>query len=543
MRHPDGTLSGVTQAIDAWSFGCVLSVAATWIVLGFQGLRQYDRLRRLSPANNKNGQRLDRFHDGDRVLPEIEKWHNYLRGHLRLSDTTTEKVLGMIESRLLRANPATRFSLEELCVELQELSDWAQHKIQKLPRCSKDTDSLVMRALSSIEEEAQIQRTSEPKNNLLQPPLAQVNPRERASMQVKMEEMIRNKPLGQTAHRMQILEEKLGDCHDQEVNSEPLLVNAVHNGAVTESPIDSTPQKELQLGGRQIRPRNPQFKAYAQRLSDLEPQTPNGVHTSRQSERPATPPSSSSRRNKVPGPGTGPHSDDSFPAKSHGDFFEAGVPVNGKSGRLNLNIPQADSPSPMYCSNFMAEKETYATGSPPLTPINIARERNSNHNATSSMDNVVDRESHKGDAPAVFNTLPTNPSFDDKFVEELKIGASGTTETVGNSGPSIIVTPTGGAQFSHYQPATPSSSTHVPEKEALHNLTSSTSYETSDLPLPRSALELPYDICLKRKAMEEQVSKGVAKGIEKLKGTFGFETRSRDASIKDTFIDPRELVS
>src|SRR4051794_17382691 len=114
MKQPDGTLSGVSKSIDAWSFGCVLSVAATWIVLGFQGLRQYERLRQLSPANNTSSHPLDRFHNGIQVLPEVGKWHDYLRGHLRSSDTTTELVLELVETRLLQADPATRYNMKKL---------------------------------------------------------------------------------------------------------------------------------------------------------------------------------------------------------------------------------------------------------------------------------------------------------------------------------------------------------------------------------------------------------------------------------------------
>jgi hypothetical protein len=235
MKQPDGTLSGVSQSIDAWSFGCVLSVAATWFVLGFQGVRQYERLRQLSPANKVDGQDLDCFHDGYHVLPEVQSWHNYLRGHLRPSDTTTEMVLTLIENKLLRAEPVARHTVEELCEKLQELSDWAEYKIKTLRKYSRDTDPLVMRALSSIEEEAQIQRFSEPKVNLLQQPLLPVNPRERASMAINKEEMIRQKPLGQTAHRKQILDEKLEVCYGRQAHDEAPLVNGVHNGAVTDS--------------------------------------------------------------------------------------------------------------------------------------------------------------------------------------------------------------------------------------------------------------------------------------------------------------------
>lgn len=39
------TLDPVAQTIDIWSLGCVFSIAATWVVLGYQGIRQYNWMR------------------------------------------------------------------------------------------------------------------------------------------------------------------------------------------------------------------------------------------------------------------------------------------------------------------------------------------------------------------------------------------------------------------------------------------------------------------------------------------------------------------
>ncbi|CAN9212070.1 unnamed protein product [Alternaria alternata] len=160
MTQPDGTPSGVSQAIDVWSFGCVLSVASTWIVLGSQGIRQYECLRQLSPSSNRDGVLSDRFHDGFDVLPEIVKWHDFLRGHLRPSDTTTELVLSLIESKLLKADPAARYNMVELCGKLHELSESAEYKIRSLNKRSRDADPTIMKALLKMEERAMIQRSS-----------------------------------------------------------------------------------------------------------------------------------------------------------------------------------------------------------------------------------------------------------------------------------------------------------------------------------------------------------------------------------------------
>ncbi|CAN9426566.1 unnamed protein product [Alternaria alternata] len=245
MEQPNETLSGVSQAIDAWSFGCILSSAATWIVLGPQGLDQYKRFRQLALGNNKDGAALDCFHNGSDVLPEVKKWHDYLRGHLRLSDTTTKLVLDLIEHKLLRADPAVRHTMGDLCVKLEELSNAAERRIQTLPKLSSDIDPVTTMALYKIEEEAQFQRWSESKDKLSQPFFPRVNPRERASMQINKDELMRNKPRGQTAHRKQILEIKI--LENQEISE-----SVYHGGATTESPIDDTSLTQLRFPDRKI---------------------------------------------------------------------------------------------------------------------------------------------------------------------------------------------------------------------------------------------------------------------------------------------------
>jgi len=274
MRQADGTLSGVSQAIDAWSFGCVLSVAATWIVLGFQGLRQYERVRQLSQANFKDGISSDRFHDGYVVLPEVAKWHDYLRGHLRPSDTTTELVLALIENKLLRTDPSERHNLEELCMQLQKLSDWAQHKIQSLGKHSRDTDPLITRALASIEEEALFQSQSYQRLIHLQPNPSQVNTRERAYMQINKEEIIRAKPLGQTAHRLQVLRKKLGDYHAVPLNDEPLVENLLYSVEQKDFTEISFPQPIVQLD-RSIKTQSLQIEIGVHSLNEESYQSSN----------------------------------------------------------------------------------------------------------------------------------------------------------------------------------------------------------------------------------------------------------------------------
>ncbi|RYN24089.1 hypothetical protein AA0112_g9043 [Alternaria arborescens] len=245
-KVPNGTLSGVTQSIDIWSFGCVLSVAATWIVLGFTGVRQFEELRQLLPANRIGDKTYDRFHDGFDVLPEIKKWHNFLRGHIRSSDTATTKVLDLVELKMLQADTRNRIHTDDLCIEFESLLESATTAISKLRTNSKDTDDIVLRALLNVEQVAQTQRSSEQTINPLQQRLnttadvAPLDPRQRASLQIHKEERRKSRLLGQTPFRREILERELRSRSSTITEENDTSNKDLHSGDTTESPIQET---------------------------------------------------------------------------------------------------------------------------------------------------------------------------------------------------------------------------------------------------------------------------------------------------------------
>jgi hypothetical protein len=579
MKQPDGTLSGVSQSIDAWSFGCVLSVAATWIVLGFQGIRQYERLRQLSPANRKDGITSDRFHDGFCVLPEVEKWHDYLRGHLRPSDTTTEQVLSLVEGKLLRSDPAARYSVEELCEKLHEVSAWAEYKIKDLKKHSKEPHHLVMKALSNIEEEAQTQRSSEPKTNLLQQPLLQVNPRERASMQINKEELIKNKPLGQTAHRKQILEKKLEGCHVMKMDVGP-LANSIFNGAVTHSPTDSTPPNGLlDFTGRKTKLRNPLLQGFNHTQSDLDPRTPNSTRPRATDNLPETPPPSG-RRNGTSGAKLDLASHDHLATNVYGPSFEVGSPTSTNSDRLKLRIPTRGSPSAKYIATpaqsngtrdlpsssedeghtahntslsssntYKTVEAAYSAESPPHTLSQAAIGLEVGNQGLPLSDCSKDRQGHEGKRSVISDTRPMGSPFMEKRVIERLVGnseVSSQDQNIGSPGLSITVSNPDGGKSLYDQQAIPHPGAYIHEMQAAqdeHTFASPKPSDSIQLPLPLLASDLPFDICIRRKEMDGQVSKGLAKGFTRVKGSFGIETRARDASLAEPFSNRRELVS
>jgi hypothetical protein len=56
--------------------------------------------------------------------------------------------------------------------------------------------------------------------------------------------------------------------------------------------------------------------------------------------------------------------------------------------------------------------------------------------------------------------------------------------------------------------------------------------------LPSSVYDLPFDVCRRRKELDQEVTSSFGK----LKGKFGIESKARDASLAETFRQQRELV-
>lgn len=124
------------RSIDMWSFGCVLSEAATWMALGRSGVLQYSVLREnaISALIGQGSSHLaqkktkdrglmkgDYFHDGKNPLQEVHEWHKYLRMMLRPTDLITAQILKLIDDGLLVGDPQKRLSAETLCEEFEKL--------------------------------------------------------------------------------------------------------------------------------------------------------------------------------------------------------------------------------------------------------------------------------------------------------------------------------------------------------------------------------------------------------------------------------------
>jgi hypothetical protein len=119
--HP--TLDGL-QKFDIWSIGCVLSEAATWVVLGKPGIDEFQNLRRRRPLHESEMMSTgalsgDSFHDGINVLACVTSWHKYLKNAARKSDKLTAKILDIVDEDLLIGDSEKRIDVETLLVKLR----------------------------------------------------------------------------------------------------------------------------------------------------------------------------------------------------------------------------------------------------------------------------------------------------------------------------------------------------------------------------------------------------------------------------------------
>ncbi|UQC73822.1 uncharacterized protein CLUP02_00469 [Colletotrichum lupini] len=145
----------VTPESDVWSLGCVLSIAATYVVLGTQGVLIYQRLRR-QDTQNARGRMSDAFHDGEQVLPEVLHWHQYLREAARRTDPYTSAILDMVDGHMLVPGDR-RETAKKVCSSFKSIIAKNDTRPSKVPPG-------LQHMLQSIELE--VERSSEHKSGI-----------------------------------------------------------------------------------------------------------------------------------------------------------------------------------------------------------------------------------------------------------------------------------------------------------------------------------------------------------------------------------------
>ncbi|KIW33852.1 hypothetical protein, variant [Cladophialophora immunda] len=96
------------QAQDVWSLGCVLSIVASFVVMGYDGVREFHAARLSAAGNNQGNLETDSFHDGENILEEVKEWHRRLtntavtrRTLSARRDTVTPEILKLLDSSVL----------------------------------------------------------------------------------------------------------------------------------------------------------------------------------------------------------------------------------------------------------------------------------------------------------------------------------------------------------------------------------------------------------------------------------------------------------
>ena len=111
----------------------MFSVAATYAVLGKEGVKQYRVLRQ--KAMDRQGRGLgDSFHDGREVLDVVAEWHKYLTACVRKHDTYTSKVLEIVDQRMLIVPGEDRITGAELSQCLQDIHQDAGDTPAEVPK-------------------------------------------------------------------------------------------------------------------------------------------------------------------------------------------------------------------------------------------------------------------------------------------------------------------------------------------------------------------------------------------------------------------------
>jgi len=150
----------------------------------------------------------DYFHNGKRVLEDVIGWHKMLRGSLRITDTITNRVLDLVDEKMLLEDPRERINSKSLCNELMRISDDTRAGATSHRPLSES----IMQALLEVDEEAPWKAEEAPwkapetnsrkRSSASQSPIATQGGKSRKSK-------LLNLPLMKTTHRSEYLKSAL----------------------------------------------------------------------------------------------------------------------------------------------------------------------------------------------------------------------------------------------------------------------------------------------------------------------------------------------
>ncbi|KAI9687319.1 MAG: hypothetical protein M1822_002362 [Bathelium mastoideum] len=214
-------LEEVSQAIDIWSFGTVLLLAVTWVVLGNKGIEHFELVRKVAiaklKAKKERGENVsvpsaeDAFHNRIEALPELRNWCQHLNQCARHCDVFTSRILEMVEDKMLCKEPTRRITCEKLVERIEELLDMAEKQHKKANR-NKDLTALLGTATRysgkigrpTVSIEAKLGEGSE--KTTLQIPLERPT---HSSKRIGKSTMLAQAPMPKTSHSEEVMEERL----------------------------------------------------------------------------------------------------------------------------------------------------------------------------------------------------------------------------------------------------------------------------------------------------------------------------------------------
>lgn len=117
------------------------------MVKGNEGVLQYQEYRsQIAKKVRHESHPPDAFHDGVDVLPHIKVWHTHLRQLMRRSDHVTNKILSLVDDRLLKTE---RLTSKQLRLELDEIVNQTRDLSTSAPPSASSLDKELLKFLET----------------------------------------------------------------------------------------------------------------------------------------------------------------------------------------------------------------------------------------------------------------------------------------------------------------------------------------------------------------------------------------------------------
>lgn len=103
----------------------------------------------INRLSSKEHSRLgDTFHDSRKVLPDVTSWHSLLRSALRKTDTITDRVLDLVDGKMLLGDSRQRSKAKDICKDLKQILS------ENRAKPKRPIPENIMKALLEVDEEA-----------------------------------------------------------------------------------------------------------------------------------------------------------------------------------------------------------------------------------------------------------------------------------------------------------------------------------------------------------------------------------------------------